>query len=871
MELLQQAERFEAIGNIKAAMERYREYIALQKNPSADVYYKAGRIFLASCAATFEQDLYEEGIAFLMESYNRGYHDKEALYNLLFEIVCSPNLADLKERYQKNIILMQEKYEEFPCIDFAALPFALFPIHAMAYRVYDKAQDLFLEKDVVKLEYGPYLAAMFYDAITETAWICRMTETVLHEWRGRALLENLQSSLTKNMGHENFLRQAKEFHGCLPFSQQYECLLARYYIAKGEEQRALAWIEQGLGKYRLNLELRTLAADCYFRQGAYDKAAAAFVFLAVKDDVKVWFDATSYEIPGEYMKKMQQCIEAAGRKSHDFQQQTLRAMTEALRHARGFITGKEFVVDQAGQIGINTYFLLGKVFETVNANLQYFCGLYTEYTRQGTCAAQTETLLRSSLVLAYRTTYDVLDAALKKKFSYVAAQYPCLIPFMATEHNQSFHISYKDKEYDEKFGKLECNFLRLDAPLKLASTNHMAIGQPIILRHDAKRKKLVLSILLDALSFAKVAENNFALMPNSKRFFDRGIIFAKNYTPAEWTLSSAATIQTGVYQDRHQISHPNVFVRLAEEYQTTAEYMREKGYYCMLLEGCLSPQFCNTYRGFHRAIGNESYSADRLVADAMKHMQALQETDLFMHLHLLDAHVHGQPIALEQKVNLDLETYLNLSLSDSKSVWSTADQANLRHYEEKMKQLDRVMGNLFAYLEQTYEEDSYVVVLHSDHGISVVGDEPYLFKKGLANAVFMARGSGVPNCGVVEQEVTNTMDVYATLAHLCGCDIADDLDCRLPKVFGGEGREYSVSNSLYPGQTYKLCIHTLQHVFFLETEGMVTIDGRVNMNEFQYRIFTGDDEHTPVQDEELAAHFIDIALAHTKRIHDFTL
>lgn len=269
-------------------------------------------------------------------------------------------------------------------------------------------------------------------------------------------------------------------------------------------------------------------------------------------------------------------------------------------------------------------------------------------------------------------------------------------------------------------------------------------------------------------------------------------------------------------------------------------------------------------------IGAESINADTLMANAIKYMQAMRETDLFMHMHLMDAHIHGRPVSLEQKVNLDLEDFFGLSLSDTKSVWSKSTIENLRHYEEKVKQIDRVLGSLFDFLEKQYQEEEYVIVLHSDHGMSLVGEETLLFKKGLSNATFMVRGGNVPLSGMVKEEVTNTMDLYATLAHLCGYKIADGLDCRLPKVFGGAGREYSISNSLYPGQTYKLCIHTLQHVFFLETKGKVTLDGRVNMNAFTYQIFTGDEENVPVQDVRLANYFIKIALEHTARIHDFS-
>lgn len=871
MSLLEEAKRLEIEGAYGEAAQRYEAYVTGADAPVPDIRYKAGMALLRACEREFQAELYEKGIRHLMKAYNEAYAEKDALYALLWDIIHAPNAQFLQKNYERRKDACKERYDEAAWPSFEALPCVVFPIRERVSFFYDKKRAVFLEPEEIHLEYAAYAAYMLdgdaqWGEDADALWV-----RLLRERQAQTLQENIEMALDGKIADRTILAAIEAFHVLLPHSERYECMLARYYSeCLHDNARARVYLEQGLKRRPLNVSLKEIASKLYFQLGIYDQAAAAYLFLAIEGNVKLFWDVTSYDIPSRVAAKLQLCLQQAQMQSKEAALQVVQAMNSVIMHARDVMANKEFYLTSEGMLSMKQALMTGRTI-AVDSNLQYFCGLFSEYTRMGTCAMQTDLFLQGNqIVLGFRGVHELLDARLVKKYSFGGASYPCLLPFMGTDYGQELAISYKGKNYKEKIGKLESNFFRVNAPVELCSDREFAIAAPVELRHDPRRKKLVINILVDALSFKKMKENNFALMPRTYEFFHEGVIFAKNYTPAEWTMPSNASIETGAFQDSTQIFHPDVFVRMDEELQTIAQRMREQGYYNVLFAGLLSQSPCNAYRGFHRIVGAESIHADVLVANAIKTIHAMRETDVFLHMHLLDAHIHGRPVSLEQKTNLELEDYLGLSLSDTKSVWSKSTAENLRHYEEKVKQIDRVLSGLYDYLMSNYKDDEFVFMLHSDHGIALIGEEPFLFKPGMANAAFMARGGNVPSRGIVEEEVTNTLDLYATLAHLCDYKIADGLDCRLPKVFGGAGREYSISNSLYPGQTYKLCIHTLKHVFFLETKGKVTLDGRVNMNAFTYQIFTGDEENVPVQDVRLANYFIKIALEHTTRIHDFS-
>ena len=98
------------------------------------------------------------------------------------------------------------------------------------------------------------------------------------------------------------------------------------------------------------------------------------------------------------------------------------------------------------------------------------------------------------------------------------------------------------------------------------------------------------------------------------------------------------------------------------------------------------------------------------------------------------------------------------------------------------------------------------------------------------------RGAGVPE-GVRVQDLTSNVDIYPTLAHLCGFSVSDDIDGRLPAVFGGTARDAVYSSSQFPGQTYKLAVRSATHTLRVETQGFTQEDGTADFAGATARIY----------------------------------
>ena len=51
-------------------------------------------------------------------------------------------------------------------------------------------------------------------------------------------------------------------------------------------------------------------------------------------------------------------------------------------------------------------------------------------------------------------------------------------------------------------------------------------------------------------------------MPNTQRFFSKGVICENVYTSADWTYPSMTSIHTGQSLSRHKMIHPNILRKI---------------------------------------------------------------------------------------------------------------------------------------------------------------------------------------------------------------------------------------------------------------------------------------------------------------------
>ena len=412
-----------------------------------------------------------------------------------------------------------------------------------------------------------------------------------------------------------------------------------------------------------------------------------------------------------------------------------------------------------------------------------------------------------------------------------------VLPIAGTRVMQELQIEAGDIDRVAYLGKWAFSYFRLHAPTTLhgAEKEIYAVGTPIVLGHSPRRKKLVLNILVDGLSWPVVRAHFPACMPRIARFFARGTIFNQHFSTSEYTYPALPAIETGRYPHHTQVFNGRDSHEIPRDYVTLSECMKALGYYCAAPMVGGDAIHCGAMRGYDRLIKTSwKLSAAEACERAICHMEAFSEADLFLLLHVTDVHPYD---AKDFKFSTAVEA--KLPLSERLFTWNQPTASvrlpNYEIYQQQfwagLRRVDRTIGNLLSYIEENYADDDYIVNLYSDHGVSifstssdgradVIGEES-------SGATWMMRGAGVPQ-GIVTDELTSAVDIYGALGALCGFPVAADIDGNLPALFGGKERDAVYTASMFPGQTYKLAVRSKTHTLRVQTNEVVDEDGTVD-------------------------------------------
>jgi len=387
---------------------------------------------------------------------------------------------------------------------------------------------------------------------------------------------------------------------------------------------------------------------------------------------------------------------------------------------------------------------------------------------------------------------------------------------------------------------------------RLSETTHLdaaddapyAVGTPIRLGHSPARKKLVLNILIDGLSW-NVARTRFPDgMPNIARFFARGVIFDQHFSTSECTYPALPVIETGRYPHHTQVFHAHDSHELPLDFMTLSECMTDLGYYAAAPMGASDSVYCGALRGYDMLnVSAWKLPSAEMVDRAIMQIEAFHETDQFLYLHTTDVHPWN---AKGFKFYPAVETQLPLAerLFEMDESIASVRLPKLAIYQEQfwktLCHVDRNIGVLLSYIEEHFTPDEYIVNLYSDHGNSVfslpINGAIDVIGENSTRAVWMMRGAGVPE-GIVTDELTSIADIYPTLGALAGFPVASDIDGNLPAVFGGKERTAAISMSMFPGQTYKLAVRTHDHTLRLETDAPLNEDGTANFAEAKVAVY----------------------------------
>ena len=420
-----------------------------------------------------------------------------------------------------------------------------------------------------------------------------------------------------------------------------------------------------------------------------------------------------------------------------------------------------------------------------------------------------------------------------------------VLPVAGTRGYQDFSVQNAAGAYPGYLGKWAFSYLRLDESATLRSDDApFAVGTPIRLGHRPHRRKVVLNLLIDGMCRPAVRPLFAEYMPRIARFFARGVIFENHFSVSEYTLPSLPSIETGRYPYHTQVFNEKHNHVLLPSIRTLAEEMSDLGYYCTAPLATGQLFYAGVYRGYDRIISTHGFQPAYEGAErALRILEALPTVDHFMLYHTGDVHPLNTMTPLKFSTAAEVAVPLAQRFVPLDPQVASVRIPYLPIFPEQLRvslrHIDRSVGAILSYIEEHYEEDEYIVNLYSDHGYSLFDPHPAhaeVLGAYATGAVWMVRGAGVPE-GVVTDELTSSVDLYPTLAHLCGFPIAPDIDGNLPAVFGGRARDAALSMSIFPGQTFKLAVRSHEHALRVETQGFVDEDGTADFADAKAAIY----------------------------------
>ena len=792
--------------------------------------------------AELDAGQYIEGVRELMTAYN-GSGDED-IYHALYELCYAPNEAALRENYARNAAHYAERYDAPVLPSYDDLPVLLFPVTNNYSVLFDKTARGFCMNEERGL-FALLHILLFADetAILQAAKHFRRAE---NEVRAHTLAQEIEAAIRAQDFGERSRSMAEEYHALCPWEEGYELFCAEAALVRDDVENAIRYGEAAYQKRKMGMRACALLARAYAASGQLDRA--------------LLFQVLSRASSPESLPEMDVELRA----------HCLRALTAGCTPSRYAPLIRE-VYEKDGILDTQLCIKVGEEVLRFSEDLpRYRIGVYNPYGLMH---------IRSSLIdvmnaatkdyqfLIYNDfIFDIMKADAANSAHIDPKGASMLLPLAAKEAQQTLFFQSKNINRSMVLGRGEFNFYRIDEPVTIRANQPFLVGTPIRLGHGEQRKKFVLNILADGLSWKEMQHENYTLVPNMIRFFEKGVIFDNNFSTAEYTYPALATIETGLYQHHTQIAEPGQPFVLDPAYVTISEQMKNLGYYCVNIQGDGEGIYNGATRGYNRLIVNHTVE---LVADGVertiRHLREFDECDNFLFMHFADSHPYNSDISVPAGAGTHLSLADVLQEQDMEaSVFLKPNPLSQYVNRSAIQTVDRQLGYLFDYIEQHYEDDEYIVMLYSDHGASVYARSPYLMSEEQTGSALMARGAGVPALGRVD-ELTSSVDIYKILGKLAGYPIdAAHLDGNLPEAFGGKRREYTVSNSIYPGQTYKICVRTEHYAFHLETAEFTREDGTISLDRYTYHIHERSESYREVFDDALARYFMDIVWKYTE-------
>lgn len=428
---------------------------------------------------------------------------------------------------------------------------------------------------------------------------------------------------------------------------------------------------------------------------------------------------------------------------------------------------------------------------------------------------------------------ELVKGALQHKTKVFQTEHPIVLPISKVNDNATVIIYVNDSRYKFEPSDLQVNqfnYIRIEevGMIEVRSDAPIFIGQPIELKLEETKPKLVLKIFVDGLSQQFLEDEGIEeLMPHTARYFKEGTHFTNCYTTSEWTMPSKMSINTGVYSTKHMILHPSHFVELSKDIKMMAEYFKEDGYYTTYI----TPNWRTTpllgyYRGFDRIIYQNflgGFDGYQIVNEAIEHLSSYPEKNHFLSLSFLDLHNVPDQIQthLYSQVKTDITQRLYKNDLGVTSVQTKYDESKVEKYRLEIQRMDTILSTLYSFLNEQYEDHEIIVAFHSDHGQSFLEDSFDLLSDNRLKIPLMLKGKNIPSKQY--EGLTESVDILPTLLQLANIS-KSEMDGQAVQLEENRHRMFTMTQIIHPNQTYKALIKGVEEEYRIESEGEVQED-----------------------------------------------
>lgn len=432
-----------------------------------------------------------------------------------------------------------------------------------------------------------------------------------------------------------------------------------------------------------------------------------------------------------------------------------------------------------------------------------------------------------------------------------------LIPIASTENNNVY--TFKNEENKNIIVQRDAkhfNYYRVKNGTYIISKHKAYYGCPIPLKHDAKRKKLVLSFFVDGLAQEVINGEDFRrLMPNTYAFFKKGTVCTNTFSCSEWTFPSLATYESGLDTLGHMMFHNTIDGELPQSVPTLTEYIKEKGYFTSKLDGDWR---CIYSYGFARGCDQYVYQiqsmgarAEHEIINAIEHIETFKDTDQYLWMTVGDLHdiADGFDLSLAVQKNLTLDE-LEYEDVGKTSVKQNYSWGKSQRYKKTIQYFDMLFGFLYNYIEKNYKDDEIVISLFADHGQGyLVPNDKHFLSKERTKVAFMFRGSNVDE--KMSDEIISTADYLPIMCKLCDIPVDyEKINGRLPLSFGGEKeREYAITESIHPGDKYCAVANANDYEIYFDNQALTDEEGRFELKD--YKVYGYYKDGTNIEDKAL--------------------